>query len=327
MNSKLRSDSLSQKSDNRPFIRLRIVFGSGLVLIVLGLVLQPEFRDQFSRSLYSLSLFDVALITFLFALMRFVQAAILQRTLWLHRVKIGFISSLNLVGLKGLFNLAFFGLGLAAQSARAKLALLVPVKVTVFATLTQSFMLIFALGLTLTIAALALHSGVDFPLPAIFVFLGVFFGVAGLVGSVACMYPEVLPEQVRLFKLSRRWRLTGPGRKPGMNGAFILVILNIALVVLRVARVLVIAYAIDPAVNLNSLTITVLAADTLGVVPVTPGGIGLRELIIGLIGAAAKQYETFLAAAVIDRVVIITFNLIHGSVAVWTSGSSNKASE
>lgn len=299
---------------------LRLVLATALVGVLTILALQPGARKHLGEAISVLSVVDIGLVALLFIMMRATQAMFLLRLLELHDQKISFGSSMTLAGLKGLFNLAFLGLGFVAQSAQAKLALLVPVRVMLLANVTQSFVLVLALGTSLFVTTLFFFSRTNLPAPEALIVGGLAVSIIGLVGAGTCLFPGRLPSWVRELRVSRWLLQKESSPKPGGAAALGVLILGLVLVALRLARVLAIAYAIDPEVELYSLMITVLAADTVSVVPITPGGIGVRELIIGFWGTVVDHYELFLAAAIVDRVLTIAFNLVHGTVAVWLSG-------
>ena len=310
----------SQSSKVKWLKAVRATLTVGLIAILLILILQQSVRAQIIDSIQSLSHLHIVFLTALFAVMRVVQALSLRHVLSLYNRQIDFKSALSLAGLKGLFNLGFSGLGLAAQSAQARVQFLVPVRVMLFANVTQSFMLIVALGVCLFLATLFFfEAGV---LPARIAFLGLALGAGllGLLGVGICLFPNGLAKKVPNLKKLHSLLPPETTSKPTCRVVIGIIVLQIAFVVFRTARVLVIAYAIASAVNVEFLTVTVLAADTLGVIQITPGGIGVRELIIGALGATVEHYEVFLAAAIIDRVMTVFFNIVHGSIAIWASG-------
>jgi uncharacterized membrane protein YbhN (UPF0104 family) len=96
------------------------------------------------------------------------------------------------------------------------------------------------------------------------------------------------------------------------SAAWYLVIFGALFIATRITRIMIIAAAIDRQTDLGTLVLLVLAADTSLVVPVTPGGIGIRELIIGAGGSAFGRFDVFLTAALIDRGFSIAFNMLHG---------------
>lgn len=299
---------------------LRLFFSIAFIALLLVLLSQPQARKQFVNALVSLSLSTLASVVTLFILMRLAQSISLQRALRIQDQTIGFDSSLTLVGLKGLFNLGFSGLGVAAQSAQGQIKHFVPIGAMVVANVIQLFLLIAALGLLLLIALALFWRNPNTPVPIVLVILGVVFAICGLGMGVACVSPKCtaflrhrLPLQVRLGE-HRRIGEQAP------RAVFLILILQAACVLFRLGRVLIIAWGIDPHMDFQTLAISVLVADAIGVIPITPGGIGMRELMIGLIGAASRHYEVFLAAAVLDRIVMIALNFSHGAVAVSRSG-------
>jgi len=317
----------SQASSVKWLKTVRMTLTVGLIAILLILILQQSVRDQIIDSIQSLSHLHIALLAALFVLMRVVQALSLRRVLSLYNQNIEFNSALSLAGLKGGFNLGFSGLGLVAQSAQARVQFLVPVRVMLFANVTQSFMLILALGVCLFLATLFFFEADGLPAPIAFLALALGAGLLGFSGAVICLLPNGPGKKVRKVKALRSLLPPEASRKPPWHVVVGIVVLQSALVVLRTARVLVIAYAITSAVNVEFLTVTVLAADTLGVIPITPGGIGVRELIIGMLGATTDHYEVYLAAAIIDRVLTVVFNIVHGSIAIWASGGQQHTAQ
>lgn len=81
---------------------------------------------------------------------------------------------------------------------------------------------------------------------------------------------------------------------------------------LRVARLAFITVLLSPHVNIVELSAIVLTADLASLLPLTPGGIGLREFLIGTGGVAIGHLEILVAAAVVDRGVMVLGNLAHG---------------
>ncbi|NKI36176.1 hypothetical protein HFP89_13475 [Wenzhouxiangella sp. XN79A] len=307
------------------FVRLALAIG--LVAIVIALLWQQETRQQFVTSLTSLSITAMTGVLLLFILMRIAQAFSFKHALELSNRIIAFDASLALVGIKGLFNLGFVGLGLAAQTAHGKIAHHVPVRIMIHANLTQLFLLVVALGLGLIAGIILLPHASDIPGSMTFLLIGAGCAAMGLAGTVACIFPSCSVWLNRIPGVQHlRLGMERPHGEP-LRSLLLIACFQATTVVTRVTRVLVIAWSISPDADFQTLAMSVLIADTVGVVPVTPGGIGLRELLIGMLGAAADQYEVFLAAAVIDRMAAIVLNLVHGALATWQSGSESRTNQ
>jgi uncharacterized membrane protein YbhN (UPF0104 family) len=257
-------------------------------------------------------------------MMRVVQAFSLQRALLFYGRPIKFESSLALSGLKGLFNLGFTGLGIAVQSAEGHIKHLVPAGVIIFANALQVFLLSAALGFLLLFALLIFSTSTEVPAPILLLVVAIVFLVTGLVGAVASVFPGLVTWLPHVRRFPGRRFVPSPSRDLAGSTLIWIGTLQSSCVLLRLSRVLVIAWGIDPNVDVEMLAISVLAADTIGVIPITPGGIGIRELLIGAIGAASRHYELLLAAAVIDRMATIFLNILHGAVAIWRSGAGRQ---
>src|SRR6056297_3979273 len=134
----LQSRRENSNADTPSFtIRLRIVLSLILTSIVIALLLAPETRNEFREAFFSIPASTLAFACALFLPLRLLQTLNLQLALAYQGRVIPFLSSLQLTGLKGAFNLGFTGLGIAAQSAQAKFGMMIPVREIITANILQ----------------------------------------------------------------------------------------------------------------------------------------------------------------------------------------------
>lgn len=295
----------------RPVWRLALVLA--FTAATLWLAVEAGAAATLSRALHQLGFVEFAWLGMLFAALRVCQAHSLMAATRSQNVDLGFSSSLDLAGLKGLYNLGFSGAGLIAQAVHARSRQLFTVGQLAWATALQSLLLLVALGSTLTLMALVSSFESGSMQVALLLF-----------GMGACGAAFVL---VRLITGSMNFHPPGPewlksklsylgqsGHNPGLKRLAGILSLQFGIVILRLARVLTIAFFINNEARLLELTLVTSFADLVTTVPLTPGGIGIREFLIGAGAEFHGNVDLFLAAAIIDRGFTLAANLVHGGV-------------
>lgn len=231
--------------------------------------------------------------------------------------------SFGLIALKGFFNQGVSGSGLLAQGLRARYRLGISWQHFGAATLVQAASLLGVLGTLLTILSVALLSGLQQTLVIV-------AGVAAVCAPFALVLLwRVLPHQA-IRRFINRWPddlgISAVSRRGLVWGLLGLIAAQLLFVSFRFARIAIIAVLMQPDISLAHLFLVVVLADLVTIVPVTPGGIGVRELVIALGGAAVGGLEIALAAAIIDRVISICLSLIHGLLVLgWYYASDSRA--
>lgn len=285
------------------------------VATTLGLALQEPIVDQFGAALNTLDLTTIILIIFLFGLMRTFQALALQISLNESQSRLEFQSAVGLIALKGFYNLAFSGAGLVAVALRGRAALNIQIKDLAAATLLQAALLIIVLGLLFAVASLCFEPDPRYKIA---------FALLGL--SVAAI-PFLIGTLTRFASrrvIQRLPRAVQRAAEYGRDSAIwstrtkvVATLIIFAYVTSRLARIIVLALIIDSSANVGHLIYVVVGADLLSIIPITPSGIGVREIAIGAGGAFIGEFDLFLSAAVLDRMVSIGLNLIHGLTVIF----------
>ncbi len=279
--------------------------------------------DMPARLEQLLGVYSAAAIVMAFLAMRGCQAAALSLSVryWGGRLRLP--QSFGLVALKGFFNQGVSGSGLVAQGVRARYRLGVAWGHFGAATLLQAASMVVVLGgLLAATGALLLTDGQRVAA----VLLGL--GAAASPIIMALAWGRLPHHAIR--RRVPRWP-EGLGRVVLSRRGVILHTMGLALVqllfvLLRFCRLAIIAVLMQPDISLAHLFVIVLMADLATVVPITPAGIGVRELVIALGGAAVGDLDVALAAAIIDRVASMGLSLLHGLlVLVWYHWSDTRA--
>lgn len=291
---------------------LKLAFLLAFLAVLLLIAAQPAVRSQLADSLRSLSTIDVVAVMALFLAMRLMQAAAFRHAILAVGKTLSFSISMKLVAIKGVFNLSLTGAGVAAQTIDARLNQNIPVKVNLLANVLSSFALVFSLGLLLAVISARNGAGV-------LILVGLTLMISASAG-IAVVMPGRLQNIVHgIFPASILSGLSALRLQIGAPDILALVFFQLIVALLRLLRVLFIAFCIEPGINFGVLAHAVISADVASIVSITPGGLGVRELVISGFGANAGELATFFSAAVIDRAFAIAFNLLHGGVALWQS--------
>jgi uncharacterized membrane protein YbhN (UPF0104 family) len=255
----------------------------------------------------------VALFT-LFGIMRILQAWSLVLAMKTVGASLRFRVSLDLAGLKGFYNLGLGGAGFVAQAIHARSRNLFSLGQLTFATISQSLLLVSALGALLLGFSSALLQDPAMFWPIVFIsllaVLSPFWALRALhsTGLVSRLVPKKFRSKIE--------EISNNVPAPAFDGLLSLWLAQVLLVSVRLGRMLLIAFFLDPLISIGSLAATTLFADLATVVPLTPGGIGVREFLIGLGASLGGHSELFIAAAIIDRGITIAGNVIHGAGAI-----------
>lgn len=250
----------------------------------------------------------------LFTIMRILQAWSLVRAMGLAGASLRFGESLDLAGLKGLYNLGLGGAGLVAQAIHARSRNLFSIRQLAFATVSQSLLLVSALG-----TLLVMFSTTLLQYTTAFLLLVSFGALTALIPFVVLRVPHHLGTLPTLFTKALGLSIENLRKKLSVlsyKRLLELWLIQITLISLRLVRIIAIALLIDPSTSVGQLAAATLLADLVTVVPLTPGGIGIRELLIGLGASLEGQSEIFIAAAIIDRGITVAGNLFHGTCTI-----------
>ncbi|WP_322521265.1 lysylphosphatidylglycerol synthase transmembrane domain-containing protein [Guyparkeria halophila] len=260
----------------------------------------------------------LALIVASFVLMRIAQAYALKTSLSISQNRISSFGALDLIGTKGLFNLGMSGAGVLAQGARAKEEFGIPYRNFAAAALTETLSMIFVLGALLT--ALATFGAIE-AWRATAIALGSGAALAPiLLLSIWHYYPKLTRNYIPF--INRHNAPLGTGENVAIKLAT-LATLQLVFILTRVARFGLIALTLDASIPSSQIVTALVIGDFATLVPLTPGGVGIRELTIGAIGNSFGTADILLAAAIIDRLVSVALNTAHGAVTVSTRGLMN----
>ena len=274
------------------------------------------FEDLFG-SFKQVGATDLPIFFLLFIGMRLLQAGSLAWIMKIQRVRLRFHDALELSALKGFYNLGFSGAGLVAQAIRARSSNFFTVRQLAWATLLLSLLLISTQGIMLAVTSL-----IFFHQKTMMIFgtsVGVIFGLLPLLILYLVKHGLVprLVVPIKIYNLLEEFGiLIAQSTITNISVAWLL---QASLVILRVGRIVLIAYLLDADGPAGIFAAITLSADLATVVPLTPGGIGLREFVIGLGAGFVGHLELFIAAAVIDRAVTLIGNLTHGLWVISTS--------
>jgi len=280
-------------------------------------------------SLGNISLVELIIVTMLFALLRFSQALCFAVVASTINVRISMGSSMDLMALKGFFNLGLGGAGLVAQAAHSRTTNLLSLPEFTAATLIQSLFLVSSFGIALLFAVFWIEAPQSFvifcALACVFVFTLplIAFLILNSITYASALIPSSMSDSASKLRQAVTFN---PKRL--MLAAWLLQIL---IVLFRIARIALIGLFLSSEIDIRSLIATTLVADFASLIPLTPGGIGLREFVIGVGANIVDQFDLFMAAAVLDRAVAITCNLLHGGfvllkILVMTKSSNKKKS-
>lgn len=287
------------------------ILGAGAFLLALALLARRQ--DALESIWLAISnVSAVALIgaLILFAAARLAQAQCLRQALLISGECLSFTTALELSGIKGFYNLTFQGAGILAQGASGKARNIFRMRNFIASSLLQSILLALSIGVSVATLAFLLPEG---RLPR---------NGAMLFGSGVASAALVL-----VFAI-RRYRVHVSAFGPRINsiladvherltcarlGSLLIACgYQLCFAWLRLARLAFVAVVLTSEVNFLELSAIVFAADLASLVPLTPGGIGLREFVIGTGGVAVGQMEILVAAALVDRGVMILGNFAHG---------------
>lgn len=287
----------------------KLALASLFSLATLALIIYSGAIEAVGDALSRASLLQLGVASALFVGMRFVQIASFVLACKATSTCLSWRAAHDLTALKGFYNLGVSGAGLVAQAAHANATKSLGMAELAWATAIQSILLVSAIGFWLMIAGawafgtmqgfwLALAGGAATLSPLL------------LVTTIRSDWPPwgILPESVR----QRASSFIRKADDVSLKGMLQLFLVQSALVSLRVSRVLCIALFLDPSLDIARSASITLSADLASVVPLTPGGLGIREFFIGLGANLTGQLEILLAAAVIDRGITILGNSIHG---------------
>lgn len=303
--------------------KLALVFG--FTAATVWLAFEAGAAKTIAETLRHLGLLEFGALLVLFAALRACQAISLTLVTQPLGIRLRFHTSLDLAGLKGLYNLGLSGAGLVAQAVHGRSKALFSVGQLAWATGLQSLLLISALGAVVIASALINpfnQTGLTYSICVL--------GTAVIAFSLAII--RIASSSKKLSTRMPRWlrepldRLRQVGRKPSLKQLGALLAIQLSIVLLRLARLLTIAIFIDASADLSELALVTSVADLLTTVPLTPGGIGAREFLIGLGAEMFGQVDLFLAAAIIDRGFTLLANLMHGGIVLLSESVRRRGS-
>jgi len=263
------------------------------------------------RSIIFLDMWIVVGLFLIFLIMRVWQAAALKISLAMVERQVSLLAAIGLIAIKGLFNQGVSGAGLVAQGVRAKHRFAIRYRDFGIVTFIQALTLTGTLGALLFLALMGLvftGSGLN----ALIILVAM---IAMGLPIAASLLWNAIPHD-RISDRVSGWPDSEASKR--LRSALFqtrgiwIVASQAAFFGFRFCKFAAIALLIQPDVSLTHLLVIVLIADLATVVPITPGGIGVRELVIATGGAMLGDLEVALSAAIIDRVTGIAFSLIHG---------------
>lgn len=281
------------------------------VAATVALAAQSVPSEIMFRSIIFLDMWIVAGLFLIFLIMRVWQAAALKISLAMVERQLSLLATIGLVAIKGLFNHGVSGAGLVAQGIRAKHRFAIRYRDFGMVTLIQALTLTGTLGALLLLAFMGfLFTGTV--LNALVISIALI--AMGLPIAAALLWDAIPHDRIgdRVSgwpdsETSKRLRAT-----LFQTRGILIVAAQAAFFGFRFCKFAAIALLIQPEVSVAQLLVIVLIADLATVVPITPGGIGVRELVIAAGGAMLGDFEVALSAAIIDRVTGIAFSLVHG---------------
>ncbi|MDX1454442.1 MAG: lysylphosphatidylglycerol synthase domain-containing protein [Gammaproteobacteria bacterium] len=109
--------------------------------------------------------------------------------------------------------------------------------------------------------------------------------------------------------------LPGQMVTPGVVGWLGYLLLSFLIVALRFARLCLIAAVVAPEIPALLLAKAFVLAEVTVILPLTPGGLGVRELALAAGGGLQNAFDTLLLIALLDLALVLLFNLAHGAIA------------
>ena len=304
-------------AQRRDIFGLRLSLSVILLGILSALLIRPDFWQTLTAGLISLPL-HIAGSLFLFLLvMRTLQTIVLKYALSAFDLRIRMRDCVQLLGLKGIYNMGIAGGGIAAQLAQSRITLGIKTGQFIGATLLQAGMflssLLFLLGAVLLIIGTA-----PFPHQAL---IGVVCfvsacAVAGLV--ISGLRPNAKIRGIWAPAFMNHLRADAINQGILRFIIFRIYLCSLGIHVARSIRFTILLSFMAAQVSLGFGITAVLAADVVAQLPITPAGLGTRELALGYFGEAVTLFDVFLAAAIIDRTAAICFNIAHGLLAFFT---------
>lgn len=290
-------------------------FKFAATFMAVGLTIAIAMRPSVWANIeYAFASFDhevIVVLLILFCFMRLFQGLSLCLSLKSLNHDLPLRNALGLVALKGFFNLAFAGAGLFAQAVRAKSSLNVGYSTFAYASLYQAMVLVTVLGfLTAAVGVVVLPS----------VEKKAMFGILGLAIAVAPFLTLSVVRRVKSLKNAKIARIIlrfVQYRLEDWKWLLPLAVLGTFFFLSRLIRISIIAITVEEGIRLEFFSLAVIVADLSTVIPITPGGIGVRELVIGAGGNWVGQLDIFLAAAVVDRIIGLVFSLVHGLLVLF----------
>lgn len=248
----------------------------------------------------------------LFAAARLVQALCFRQALLIFGERLSFLAALELCGTKGFYNLTFQGAGIVAQAASGNAKRAFRMRNFVASTVLQSLLLALAIGISVAALAFGLPEGalsretaLLFGTSVAITAIGLLIGLRHYRMQAVVFGPRLNSNLADIHQLLKYAR---PGSLMLASGYQLL------FAWLRLTRLAFITVLLSSDVNIIEFSAIVFIADLASLIPITPGGIGVREFVIGAGGLAIGHMEALVAAAVVDRGVMVLGNLTHGLI-------------
>ena len=311
-------------SKRRAILWLRLSLSLALVAILSALLIRPDFWQTLISELISLPLHIVGSLFLLSLVMRALQTIVLKYALSAFELRIRMRDCAQLLGLKGIYNMGISGGGIAAQLAQSRITLGIKTGQFIGATLLQAGMfissLLFILGSVLLIIGAAPFRNQSLLGVVCFVCAS---AAAGLV--ISGLWPNERIRGIRALAFLHHLRADALNQGVLRPIIFRIYLYSIGIHVARSVRFTILLSFMAAQVSLEFGVTAVLVADVVAQLPVTPAGLGTRELALGYFGEAMTLFDVFLAAAIIDRTVAICFNIAHGLLAFLTLSFASQA--
>lgn len=290
----------------------------GLALILIGREYSwPELESQLQR----LDPFSIVALLALTLATRAPQAEALRLALQAFGKRVTFMDSFWLIAIKAFFNQVFSGIGLLAQALRLKVAHAISLSVFSAATWTQMLAQLFAVAAAgLVIGILFAVTRTASPLMVVTPWL-VLLVIAGILLILPRGMSSLPLLGARFETVSRFFSANQVTHAQWLH----LTALFVTILLTRAARLGLIVALIAPETSVLVFLFAFMVGELALIAPVTPGGIGVRELLLG-IGAIGGGAESIMLAGIVDRAAAILVTLGLGGAALLRSTRSNPVS-
>ena len=285
-----------------------------LVILVVLAISTDASRATLS-ALRDLNLDSFILLTVLFLIARILQGITLINSLAANGRHVTLLESFDLSVLKMFYNQIVPSSGVFAQFLTLKKRLNIPAQDFIAAQYFQITIQVTLLGLIMAGMGVSLPIGNNLLRGAMVVggFALALSPFVTLLGANVAL--QRLPSKIAKNIVDQVGK-TSDAIGANVSIAVWLLLVRALFVLSRVIRLWVLALLVDSSVDLHVLSGATIVAEVAILVPITPGGVGLRESVIAAAGGSIGMVDVFLAAALIDRGFALAFNTLFGLLVV-----------